>query len=145
VTDTQFPASTNGGQDPLELAAVALEQQAEALRVQSETLRAQASALRAVRTSAQSSSTPTPLVDKRELARLLRVSPATVDRLDRDGQPFVRVGDAKRYSPDDVLTWHRKRTSSEPAVEPQSEPGGRDSGVRRLSGRRRGQRGEGCI
>ena len=45
----------------------------------------------------QTSAAQDPLLDKRELARALSVSPATVDRLDAAGQPFIRVGDAKRY------------------------------------------------
>jgi hypothetical protein len=58
-----------------------------------------------------------PLVDRRELARLLSVSIATVDRLDREGQPHVRVGDSKRYHVAEVLRWHRERTPAEaPAV-----------------------------
>ena len=40
------------------------------------------------------------LVDKRELARLLGVSPATINRLCRDDRiPFIRVGDARRFDP----------------------------------------------
>jgi len=39
-----------------------------------------------------------PLVDKRELAHELRVSPATIDRLCRTGRiPFVRVGEVRRF------------------------------------------------
>jgi excisionase family DNA binding protein len=45
--------------------------------------------------------TPAPsgsLIDKRSLAHALGVSPATVDRLCRDGRvPFVRVGDVRRF------------------------------------------------
>jgi excisionase family DNA binding protein len=38
------------------------------------------------------------LIDKRSLAHGLGVSPATVDRLCRDGRiPFVRVGDVRRF------------------------------------------------
>ncbi len=83
--------------------------------------------------SAQTSSrtTCTPLVDKREMARLLGVSTQTIDRLDREGQPFFKVGDGKRYDPSVVLEWHRDRTPSAPreVVAPEKPV----SGVRRLS------------
>lgn len=76
---------------------------------------------RALGTNALSASAaPSPLLDKRELARVLSVSPATVDRLDAVGQPFIRVGDAKRYDLATVLAWHRERTES--AKEEQSTP-----------------------
>jgi excisionase family DNA binding protein len=43
---------------------------------------------------------PQRLVDKRSLAQALAVSPATIDRLCRDGRiPFVRVGDVRRFDP----------------------------------------------
>ncbi|MFT3769645.1 MAG: tyrosine-type recombinase/integrase [Minicystis sp.] len=57
---------------------------------------------------------PAVLVDKREVARTLGVSVATVDRLDREGQPFIRVGDVKRYDLAAVLAWHRDRLDREP-------------------------------
>ena len=45
----------------------------------------------------------TPLVDKRGLAHALGISPATVDRLCRDGRiPFLRVGDVRRFDLDQV-------------------------------------------
>lgn len=86
-----------------------------------------------------------PLVDKREVARLLGVSVATVDRLDRAGQPHVRVGDARRYQIDDVLAWHRARTesasqASPPGAEPVPQATPPVSGVRLLSRRRRAAR-----
>jgi excisionase family DNA binding protein len=44
------------------------------------------------------------LVDKRGLAHALGVSPATIDRLCRDGRiPFTRVGDVRRFDPVAVL------------------------------------------
>src|SRR5580658_5708122 len=40
------------------------------------------------------------LVDKRDLAHALGVSPATIDRLCRAGRiPFIRVGDVRRFDP----------------------------------------------
>lgn len=54
---------------------------------------------------------PAPLVDKREIARLLRVSIATVDRHDREGQPHLYIGDVKRYDASAVMAWHRERSA----------------------------------
>jgi hypothetical protein len=62
------------------------------------------------------------LVDKREAARALAVSVATIDRLDREGQPFVRVGDAKRYDLAAVLAWHRDRPASDAPASPPALP-----------------------
>lgn len=79
---------------------------------------------------------PASLIDKRELARALNVSVATVDRLDREGQPFLRIGDAKRYDLASVLAWHRERPvqlADQPASSAVPIP---ESGVRRLSRRR---------
>lgn len=98
---------------------------------------------------------PEPLVTRHELARLLAVSIATVDRLDREGQPYVRIGDAKRYDVGAVFAWHRERTAAEPrttaptprlppapaARRSEPEPVAAPSGVRRVSvgGRRAGR------
>lgn len=46
-----------------------------------------------------------PLVDRRELARTLGVSAASVSRLTFDGMPCVYVGASPRYCPADVRTW----------------------------------------
>ena len=78
-------------------------------------------------------STPPPLVDKRELARTISVSVATVDRLDREGQPYVRIGDAKRYDVAAVLAWHRERPAQLVALPAATAAPIRLSGVRRLS------------
>lgn len=86
-------------------------------------------------------STSAQMVDKRELARALSVSVATVDRLDKEGQPHVRIGDAKRYDVAAVLAWHRERSAQQPAspsTAPASSPPETSSGVRRVS---RGSRG----
>ena len=53
---------------------------------------------------------PAPLVDKREIARLLGISVATVDRHDREGQPHIYIGDVKRYDASAVMAWHRERS-----------------------------------
>jgi hypothetical protein len=47
----------------------------------------------------------TPLVDRRETARALGVSPATVTRLTAEGMPCTHVGDAGRYSLSEVRAW----------------------------------------
>jgi hypothetical protein len=81
-----------------------------------------------------------PLCDKREIARALSVSVATVDRLDREGQPHVRIGDAKRYDLAAVLAWHRERSErpeTAPTLPPANETNG-SPGVRRLSRARAG-------
>jgi hypothetical protein len=83
------------------------------------------------------SSPPPPLVDKRELARALAVSVATIDRLDREGQPHVRIGDAKRYDVAAVLAWHRERSARADA--PEAGPIAL-SGVKLLSRRRASDR-----
>ena len=77
--------------DPVELAARALEVQAEALR-------AQACALRAMRSASGEKSTSGPLVDKSTLAKALDASIPTIDRLCRASViPFVYVGDVRRF------------------------------------------------
>jgi hypothetical protein len=65
---------------------------------------------------AASAPVPSPLVDKREIARLLGVSVATVDRHDREGQPHIYIGDVKRYDASAVMAWHRERSA--PAAPP---------------------------
>ena len=75
-----------------------------------------------------------PLLDKRTLAHQLNVSLATIDRLDRDGQPFIRVGDAKRYELTAVLDWHRARTAKDaPPSLPASQPDVDECEIRRVS------------
>jgi hypothetical protein len=125
----------------VDLAAL-LRTQADALEALVRTLRAQSSALDA----AQASTLPPPseakplLLNKKQIARALRVSASSIDRLDRDGQPHVRVGTAKRYDLAAVLAWHAERSARigstrRSAHSPASEP----SGVRLLSRRRRGR------
>jgi hypothetical protein len=48
-------------------------------------------------------------VAKKELATYLRISVATVDRLDREGAPFERVGNAKRYELTKYREWLKSR------------------------------------
>jgi hypothetical protein len=49
------------------------------------------------------------LLDRKAIATELGVSVATVDRLCRDGMPFVRLGDSKRFELARVLEWARNR------------------------------------
>jgi predicted DNA-binding transcriptional regulator AlpA len=55
------------------------------------------------------SSVPSPLVDRRELARLLGVSSATITRMTAEGMPHVFAGASPRYAPDDVRSWLDER------------------------------------
>ena len=122
--------------------AAALRVQADALEAQARALRAQAAALEAATTSAPPApvASMSPLLDKRELARQLGVSVATIDRLDREGQPFLRVGDAKRYDLAAVHAWHRERSVPAAQAAPPHAPASlpEPSGVRLLSRRRGG-------
>ncbi len=57
-----------------------------------------------------------PLVDRREIARLLAVSQATIDRLTRAGMPYIPVGDVRRYDLDTCRGWlveHRQRPAEQ--------------------------------
>jgi hypothetical protein len=128
--------------------AAALRLQADALEAQARALRAQAGALEAVSPARVTPPAPMasmpPLLDKRELARALGVSVATIDRLDREGQPFLRVGDVKRYDLATVHAWHRERSVPVPPSAPPHAaaplPAPEPSGVRLLSRRRGGSR-----
>jgi hypothetical protein len=98
-----------------------------------------------------STATPQPLVDKRELARMLSVSPATVDRLVRAGLPFVPVGDVRRFDVTACRAWleeqgERRAEAGAPASRPRvtsastTETGsGEHGGVRLLSRRGAGR------
>ena len=79
-----------------------------------------------------------PLVDKRELARLLSVSSATIDRQVRSGMPYQPVGEVRRFDFDMCKAWlasQGKSTAAPPALSPTSKLEARDgpSGVRLLS------------
>jgi excisionase family DNA binding protein len=46
------------------------------------------------------------LVDRKELAALLKVSPQTVDRMRKDGMPFMRLGKRTvRFQTGLVMAW----------------------------------------
>jgi hypothetical protein len=55
------------------------------------------------------SSTTQALVDRRELARLLAMSPATVTRLTSEGAPVIHVGDSPRYDVAAFRAWLDER------------------------------------
>jgi excisionase family DNA binding protein len=59
-----------------------------------------------------------PFLDERQLAKLLNVSPRTLQnkRVTGGGIPFVRIGKAIRYSPEDVAKYleQHKLTSTSP-------------------------------
>lgn len=88
-------------------------------------------------TSAPAPAEPPRRLKKSELAQHLGVSTVQVDRLDREGQPFIRIGDAKRYDLAEVLAWHASRTSSKPAPAPAPEPEPAEGVVRCLTRRAR--------
>ena len=50
-----------------------------------------------------------PFIDRRELARTLDVSLATVTRMTAEGMPHIFVGASRRYSVDDVRKWLDER------------------------------------
>lgn len=49
------------------------------------------------------------LVNRGEMAQLLGVSVATLDRLIADGLPFVRVGSHRKFNRDGVQAWLDQR------------------------------------
>lgn len=49
------------------------------------------------------------LLDRGRFAREVSVSPATVDRLVREGLPFVRVGADRRFDLAECVAWLRAR------------------------------------
>lgn len=54
---------------------------------------------------------PPALLDRAALARALACSTAQVDRLTRDGLPFLRVGEVRRYQREVVMRWLEQRTA----------------------------------
>src|SRR5262245_7404572 len=89
--------------------------------------------------------TPAPLVDKREIARLLAGSPATIDRLVRAGMPHVPIGDVRRFDVDACRGWladHGKESATTPTARsaPLTSASNDLGGVRLLSRHRRADR-----
>jgi excisionase family DNA binding protein len=68
--------------------------------------------------------TAAPLIDKKECARALGVSSATLDRLVAAGRvPCVCVGDHRRFALDQVVAALATSPASVPASKPQALPG----------------------
>lgn len=89
--------------------------------------------LRPLLVTAPTPSTPA-LVDRRELARLLDVSTATVTRLTAEGMTCLHVGDSPRYDVDAVRAWLAERGRQGTKAK---APTGPIAGVRLLSRRGR--------
>ncbi len=105
--------------------------------------------LGALAPSAGSRDVVAPLVDKREVGRLLGVSVAKVDWLVRSGLPYVPVGDVKRFDIEACRAWlaaaGKNPVTKQPVVRRAPPVGDGDagdatqvSGVRLLSRRRGG-------
>jgi hypothetical protein len=73
-----------------------------------------------------------PLVDKRELARTLTVSPATITRLVQEGAPVTFVGQSPRFDIGAFRAWLDTRGRQGTKAKPSSD---RVAGVRLLSRR----------
>lgn len=52
------------------------------------------------------------LVDKQTLAQRLSCSAAHIDHLRKKGLPVVRVGEAIRFDPRDVMEWLRRNSGA---------------------------------
>jgi hypothetical protein len=82
-----------------------------------------------------------PLLSKSDLARELRISTATVNRLVHEGLPYIQIGGGKRFRQQEAMAWLAKRQQSKPVPPPSSEPPPFGDpllrGVRRLSRPRR--------
>jgi hypothetical protein len=79
------------------------------LTLSPESVAALADAIAARLTSAQPT-TQRALLDKATLAHELACSVATIDRMSREGMPFVAVGRTRRYDPDACRAWCETRT-----------------------------------
>lgn len=110
-----------------------LEAQADALQAQAETLRAHARALEGVSLGPAPAAAAAPLATKSELAHALDCSIATIDRMVRDGMPYVRVGKTKRFDVGACRAWCESRVTA-PAPAPAPRQPVSLAGVRRLSG-----------
>jgi hypothetical protein len=73
---------------------------------------------------------PPPLLDKRELARTLAVSPATITRLVQEGAPHTFVGSSPRFDVKAFRAWLDERGRRGTTAKPSSGP---IAGVRLLS------------
>lgn len=91
---------------------------ADLLRTQATALRTQAAVLEALAASEEHDAGEAllgemvngpKLLDRAGLARAVGKSVASVDRLVREGLPFLAVGDVRRFELDAVLAWLRAR------------------------------------
>jgi excisionase family DNA binding protein len=123
----------------------AIEAEAHELIARGHTMLAEAARLRATQAKATSPApAPTPgtapLVDKRGCAYALGVSPATIDRLVRDGRiPYRIVGDSRRFDLAAViaaLEEHKVATKTNTVATPPWPPDEPIPGVRLLSRRK---------
>ena len=62
------------------------------------------------------------LLDRVGLARALDISPATVDRLRRQGCPMIRIGDSPRFELTACLEWLRRSQPEPTGNEVDHEP-----------------------
>jgi hypothetical protein len=78
---------------------------------------------------------PPPLLDRKGLAKALRVSVPTVDRLRREGLPTIYItSEAPRWRLEDAIGWLRERGDRDP--QPACAPERGDRGVAAVGGRR---------
>ena len=49
------------------------------------------------------------MLNKYEVAELLRVHPNTVDKFVKEGMPSYKVGKIRRYDEQEVLSWFKER------------------------------------
>jgi len=75
----------------------------------------------------KSTTQPEPFIDKKELARLFRVSVPTVNNWVKDGVvPFYRIGRSVRFRYSELAS-HFKETSHHTPASPRSELPGRSA------------------
>lgn len=48
------------------------------------------------------------ILTKEDLAKLLKVTVRTIDRLRKEGLPFLKVGNQIRFDKSDVINWLKK-------------------------------------
>jgi hypothetical protein len=56
------------------------------------------------------------LLDRAGLGRAIGKSPSSIDRLVREGMPFIPAGAVKRFSLPDVIAWMSSRQQREPVA-----------------------------